>query len=194
MLWLSWLGFISTPWQLFFMDLGSTLRILALLSEAFFLFHQKYSMFAFESLSQSASWIAKFRNPKPFAFCTDSLPFSPSWYNYLKNHVCFLMCQCIIYFIKPKSCPQTSLILSFLYLVLPVWNFHEISHLVFLETLCFKCRRFLRHTLKNLRGPSICLKVYIWVTLLNLSDVLTKAVTHQPGFDLFPEVISQFLI
>lgn len=193
MLWLSWLGLISTPWQLFFMDLGSTLWNLGSALWGILPFPSKVLHVCFWVIVSICLLNAKVRNPKPFAFCTDSLPFSPSWYNYLKNHVCFLMCQCIIYFIKPKSYPQTSLILSFLYLVLPVWNFHEISHLVFLETLCFKCRRFLRHTLKILRGPSICLKVYTWVTLLNLSDVLTKAVTHQPGFDLFPEVISQFL-
>ena len=194
MLWLSWLGFISTPWQLFFMDLGSTLWNLGSALWGILPFLSKVLHVCFWVIVSICFLNAKVRNPKPSLHFVLTLSLSVQAGIIIWKIMCCLMCQCIIYFIKPKSYPQTSLILSFLYLVLPVWNFHEILHLVFLETLYFKCRRFLRHTLKILRGPAICLKVYIWVTLLNLPDVLTKAVTHQPGFDLYPEVISQFLI
>lgn len=74
----------------------------------------------------------------------------------------FLMYQNIIHSIKPKPCPQISLVLSFLYLVLPVWDFHEITHLLFFSILrnSFKCR-FMRHTFKILKRPFVCLKEYM---------------------------------
>lgn len=48
----------------------------------------------------------------------------------------------------------------------------------------------MRHTLRILTGPSVCLRGYMSVTLLELSEVLTKALKHHSGFDLYLEVIS----